>query len=204
MRMTIGAVAAVVFTAAASAEELANPGGPPALPAAQLRAIMPKLDAGRAESFQKPLADAMKEFEINTPKRRAAFVAQMAQESHELRYFEDLFSDGNANRPGASNMQPADAKAFRPRGPLMIVGRANYKAAGRALKLDLENHPELVLQPEVGFRVAAWYWKSNGLNELADRGDLRGITQRIHGDVANLQNRQRYYQQAKQVLGVRD
>jgi predicted chitinase len=146
----------------------------------------------------------MKEFEINTPKRRAAFLAQMAQESHELRHFEDLFTDGNENRPGAGKMQPGDAKTFCPRGPLMIVGRANYKAAGRALKLDLERQPELVMQPEVGFRVAAWYWKSNGLNELADRGDLRGITQRIHGDFANMQNRQRYYLQAKQVLGVRD
>jgi predicted chitinase len=202
--MTIGAVAAVVFASAAGAEELSSPGGPPALPAAQLRAIMPKLDAGRAESFQKPLGDAMKEFEINTPKRRAAFLAQIALESHELRNFEDLFGDGNQNRPGASTVQPGEIKAFRPRGPLMIVGRANYKAAGKALKLDLENHPELVSQPEVGFRVAAWYWKTNGLNELADRGDLRGITQRIHGDFANMQARLRYYQQAKQVLGVRD
>src|SRR5947209_3065121 len=96
MRMTIVAAVAVGMAAAAGAEELANPGGGPALPVSKLREIMPRLDAGRAESFQKPLADAMKEFAINTPKRRAAFLAQVAQESHELKHFEELVSGANA------------------------------------------------------------------------------------------------------------
>ncbi|HEX4588565.1 MAG TPA: glycoside hydrolase family 19 protein, partial [Gemmataceae bacterium] len=173
MRMMIVAAAAVGMAAAAGAEELANPGGGPALPATKLREIMPKLDAGRAESFQKPLADAMKEFGINTPKRRAAFLAQVAQESHELKHFEELVSSVNGYAPGNTN--PHDTTTFRARGPLMMAGKANYKAAGQALKLDLEHNPDLVLKTEVGFRVAAWYWKTMGLNELADHGDIRGI-----------------------------
>jgi putative chitinase len=202
----IVAAAAVVMAAAASAEELANPGGGPALPANQLRAIMPKLDAGRAESLQKPLSDAMKEFGINTPKRRAAFLAQVAQESHEMRHFEEMFSnlDAYENRADLGNGKSGDGKVYKGRGPLMLTGKANYKAAGQALKLDLVTHPEMVAQPEIGCRAAAWYWKYQGLNELADRGDIRGITQHIHGDFNGLDARQRYYKQAKQVLGVRD
>jgi predicted chitinase len=202
MRIMIVAAVAVGMAAAAGAEELANPGGSSALPVSKLREIMPRLDAGRAESFQKPLADAMKEFGINTPKRRAAFLAQVAQESHELKHFEELVSGANAF--GAGNTNSHDTTTFRARGPLMMAGRANYKAAGQALKLDLEHNPDLVLKPEVGFRVAGWYWKTQGLNELADRGDIRGITQRVHGDYAGLDARQKYYKQAKLALGVRD
>ena len=48
MRTTIVAVVAVALAAAAGAEEVAAPGGRPALTAQQLQAIMPRLDAGRA------------------------------------------------------------------------------------------------------------------------------------------------------------
>jgi predicted chitinase len=204
--MVIVAAAAVGMAAAAGAEELAQPGGGPALSAAQLRAIMPKLDAGRADNVLKPLADAMKEFEINTPKRRAAFLAQVAHECHELRHLEEMFAnlDAYENRADLGNTKPGDGKIFKGRGPLMLTGRANYKAAGKALKMDLEANPDLVLKPAVGCRVAAWYWKDRGLNELADRGDIRGITQKIHGDYVGLDDRQKFYRQAKVVLGVRD
>jgi putative chitinase len=204
MRMVILAAAAATLAAAASAGELSNPNTPPL--SAQLQAIMPKLDAGRANTVVKPLAAAMKEFDIATPKRQAAFLAQVAQESGQLRYLEESFTnlDAYENRPDLGNTRPGDGRKFKGRGPLMLTGRSNYKAAGQALKVDLEAKPELVAQPDVGCRAAAWYWKTQGLNELADRGDVRGITQRLHGDFAGLDARMKYYKQAKTALGVRD
>ncbi|HEY1379519.1 MAG TPA: glycoside hydrolase family 19 protein [Gemmataceae bacterium] len=206
MRTVIVAAAAVAFAAAAGAGEISPPGGGRALTAQQLQAMMPKLDAARANSLLKPLAAAMKEFDITTPQRQAAFLAQVAQESGELRYFEEQFSNLAAydNRADLGNTHAGDGKKYKGRGPLMLTGRAHYKAAGQALKLDLEAKPDLVLEPEVGLRVAAWYWKAQGLNELADRGDLRQITKRVHGDYTHLDARQRYYRQAKQALGIRD
>jgi putative chitinase len=205
MRVMIVAAAAATMAAAAGAGELSSPAGPPAL-SAQLQAIMPKLDAGRANTVAKPMVAAMKEFDINSAKRQAAFLAQVAQESGQLRYFEESFSNLEAyeNRADLGNTKPGDGKKYKGRGPLMLTGRANYKAAGQALKLDLEAKPDLVLEPDVGCRVAAWYWKTHGLNELADKGDVRGITQRLHGDFANLDSRMKYYRTAKQTLGVRD
>ena len=206
MRIAIVAVVAVVMAAAAGAEELAQPGGKSALSATQLQAIMPKLDAGRADMFQKPLNEAMTEFGINTPKRRAAFLAQVAFECQELRHLEEMFAnlDAYENRADLGNTKAGDGKTYKGRGPLMLTGKVNYKAAGKALKLDLEAKPDQVAQPEIGCRVAAWYWKAQGLNELADKGDFRGITQHIHGNYIGLDGRQKYYRQAKQVLGVRD
>jgi predicted chitinase len=205
MRIAFVAAAAAMTAAAAGAGELSSPGGSSAL-SGQLQAIMPKLDAGRASSFAKPLAAAMKEFDINTPKRQAAFLAQVAQECGELRYQEEMFSNLDAleNRADLGNTKAGDGRKYKGRGPLMLTGKANYKAAGQALKQDLEAKPELVVQPEIGCRAAAWYWKTQGLNELADRGDVRGITKHIHGDYAGLEARMRFYKQAKQVLGVRD
>src|SRR5262245_49757464 len=190
------AVSLVLLAAAGTAAgDDAKPGSSPALSAKQLQAIMPKLSADRAGMYLKPLNDAMKEFQINTAKRQAAFLAQIAQESGELRYLENLISS-DAGRNGDNR--------YRGRGPLWLTGRTNYTQAGKALKLDLENQPELVAKPEVGFRTAGWFWQVNSLNGLADRGDLREITKRVTGNYERLEQRQQYYRKAKEVLGVRD
>lgn len=47
----------------------------------QLAQIMPKATAENLERYCQPLNDAMAKFEINTPTRIAAFVAQLAHES---------------------------------------------------------------------------------------------------------------------------
>lgn len=205
MRMAAIAVALAVFGGAVIAGPN-TPDGSPALSAKQLQEIMPKLDAGRASSYLKPLTDAMKQFEINTPKRQAAFLAQVAHESHELKFLEETLSNLEAyeNRADLGNIKPGDGKRYKGRGPLMLTGRTNYRIAGQALKLDLENKPETMLQADVGFRVAAWYWKTQGMNELADRSDFRGITKRMHGNYKGIEARQKFYTKAKKTLGIHE
>jgi putative chitinase len=200
------AVSAVMLVAGGvlAGDSSAKPNGPPALSAAQLKAIMPKLTDEGAGKFLQPLNDAMKEFGITTPQRRAAFLAQVAHESGDLRYMEEPIATMNyEGRADLGNTQPGDGKRYKPRGPLQLTGRANYRAAGRALKLDLENQPELVIKPEIGCRVAAWYWKAQGLNELADAGDFRQITQRVSSGRNGYEQRLKTYRRAKEVLGIR-
>lgn len=55
----------------------------------QLAVIMPKLSLAKALSFHQFLLSALKEFEINTPARIAAFLAQIAHESIDLTVFEE-------------------------------------------------------------------------------------------------------------------
>lgn len=173
-----------------------------AVNAEQLRRIMPNLSADRAEQMVPHLNRAMQEAGINTPQRASAFLAQLAHESGQLRYFEELAS-GHAyeGRRDLGNTQPGDGARFKGRGPIQLTGRANYEAAGRALGLDLVNNPELAARPDVGFRVAAWYWNSRGLNQLADRGDFDGITQRINGGQNGAADRRQYFARANDVLG---
>src|SRR4051812_29150609 len=58
----------------------------------QLLAIMPRLRSPKAEAYLPPLLAAMSEAQINTPFRQAAFLAQLAHESVELHYMEEIAS----------------------------------------------------------------------------------------------------------------
>jgi predicted chitinase len=168
-----------------------------------LRAVMPNLAAGKASEYLPLLNTAMAEAQINTPKRQAAFLAQLAHESAELRYFEEIAS-GKAyeGRKDLGNTQPGDGVRYKGRGPIQLTGRANYRAAGQALGLDLEGDPPLAARPDVGFRTAGWFWTKKDLNRFADSGDFRELTRRINGGYNGMKERERYHEAAKKALGI--
>jgi putative chitinase len=169
-----------------------------------LHGVMPHLPKDKAEAYLDGLNKALAEYDIDTPKRRAAFLAQLAHESGELRYMEEIASgEAYEGRKELGNTEPGDGKRYKGRGPIQLTGRFNYRRAGKALGLDLEGNPEQAAKPEVGFRVAGWFWKTHGLNELADRGEFREITHRVNGGYHGQANREKYYQRALEVLDVK-
>lgn len=179
----------------------AAPGG--GITVDQLRAIMPNLSAAKAAEYLPLLNAAMAEAQINTPQRQAAFLAQVAHESAQLRYFEELASGAAyEGRKDLGNTQPGDGRRFKGRGPIQLTGRANYRAAGQALGLDLEGNPKMAAQPDVGFRTAGWFWNKKDLNTLADSGNFREITRRVNGGYNGMADRERYYAAAKKALGI--
>ncbi len=168
----------------------------------QLQSIMPFAKA-RIPAFIEPLNAAMHEFHINSPIRQAAFIAQIAHESGELRYVEEIAS-GSAyeGRKDLGNTQPGDGMKFKGRGLIQITGRNNYHECGKALGVDLITNPELLETNDLACRSAAWFWASRGLNDLADRGDFERITKRINGGLNGYQERLVYHARAKTALGV--
>jgi predicted chitinase len=130
-----------------------------------------------------PLAEAaMRERDITTQQRAAMFLAQVLEESGNLAYFEEIASGQEyEGRSDLGNTHPGDGPLYKGRGPIQLTGRANYRWAGARLGLPLEQHPELAAQHAVGWRIAALYWQSHGLNELADEGAFLTITKRING-----------------------
>lgn len=173
----------------------------------QLQRIMP-LAGKRAAIFLVPLNEAMQEFEITTPKRQAAFLAQIAHESGSLYYVRELASGSAydtgrlAERLGNTPEDDGDGERYRGRGLIQITGRANYLLCGLALDLDLLAEPELLEQPALACRSAAWFWHSRKLNILADKGSFFGITKKINGGYNGLDERVAFWERAKEVLGV--
>jgi predicted chitinase len=177
----------------------------------QLRQVMPNLPAAKRALYLPHLNAALTTYTIDTPLRTAAFVAQLAHESGEFRWMEEIWGPTAAQlryEPPSTlatklgNTQAGDGKRFKGRGPIQITGRFNYGKFGGLLGLDLVGNPALAATPEVAFATAGLYWQRNGLNELADARDFVTITRRINGGTNGLADRQMYYERAKAVLGT--
>ena len=175
----------------------------------QLKQILKNASIARLAAFQPFLDEAMNDFAINTARRAAAFIAQLAHESMEFRFMEEIWGPTDAQKryepvttlsKRLGNTEPGDGRRFKGRGPLQITGRANYRFYGELLGLDLIGNPDQAATPNVGFRTAGLFWKKNGLNALADADDIHGITQRINGGQNGAAQREAFYALAKDVL----
>src|SRR5262245_51146628 len=184
------------------------------LTAEQLQSIMPRLPAAKNSQLLPALTAAMTEFAIESPARSAAFLAQIAHESGQFRFMEEIWGPTDAQRryepvtrlsQNLGNTEAGDGKRFKGRGPIQLTGRANYKRFGDLLNVDLVAEPPRAATPNVAFRVAGLYWSKRGLNELADLATedaFTEITRRINGGTNGLADRQAFYAVARNVLGV--
>lgn len=202
----------------------------------QLLQILPNAKAV-VGTFLPALNRAMTRFKIDTPARRAAFLAQIGHESSHMRCLVEklnysavglsttwpnrfrgadgkpnarakalehqpqaianqVYADRNGNGPEASG----DGWLFRGRGLIQITGRGNYRACAKGVGVPLEEFPEFLEQPEWAALSAAWYWSTNGLNELADAGQFEQITRRINGGTHGQPERLALWQTGKEVL----
>ena len=176
-------------------------GGSAGVTVQQLRAVMPNLSQAKAEQYLPHLNRAMAEANITTPQRKAAFIAQLAHESGQLRYMEEIASGAAyEGRRDLGNTQPGDGTRYKGRGPIQLTGRANYRAAGQALGIDLEGNPQRAKDPDVAFRIAGWYWSTRNLNTYADAGNFREVTRRINGGYNGMADREMYYRRALSVF----
>lgn len=167
---------------------------------------------GRAQKWLVPLTHAMSEFGIDTPARQASFLSQVAHESGHLYYVEEIASGAAYdNRADLGNTKPeairiakqngtTPGRFWKGHGLLQVTGFDNHAACGKALELNLIDHPELLCIPTNAARSAAWFWSTHGLNALADKGDQVGVTRRINGGVNGLADRLALFQSASKAL----
>ncbi len=140
------------------------------------------------------------QFGINNPQRAQAFASQLAHESAGFNAMEERISDGAANRNYGGRMgnsKAGDGSKYKGRGFIQLTGKDNYRTYGKKLGIDLVNNPELAADPDTAIKIAAAFWQDHGLNELADREDIKGITRRINGGYNGLKDRERLYKRAK-------
>jgi len=159
----------------------------------------------RATEWLPYLTEAMMAYEINTPLRKAMFLAQIGHESAGLRYTQEIWGPTAAQaryegRAVLGNNEPGDGIRFCGRGLIQITGRANYRELANALSVDVIDHPELLSEPGLASMASAWWWQRHGLNWLADVGDVERATRRINGGLNGLGDRMALYTKALRVL----
>lgn len=165
----------------------------------------------RAEENLPWLAVAMDTFDINTPARQAAFLAQIGHESGGLHWINELWGPTASQRryevrQDLGNNQPGDGFRFRGRGWIQLTGRDNYRRATQRLRErfsdcpDFEESPDLVATARWAAMTAADFWHNENLSVLADAGRFEAITRRINGGLNGYADRLAKWEKAKEVL----
>lgn len=105
-------------------------------------------------------------------------------------------------RDDLGNTQPGDGLRFKGRGLIQLTGRDNYMKFSKAMNQDFTAQPQLLAQSPWAIWAAGWYWNDKQLNEYADRDDLERVTRGVNGGYNGLEDRRKYLQKAKSVLGA--
>jgi HK97 family phage portal protein len=76
------------------------------------------------------------------------------------------------------------------------TGLSNYQEAGYA------DNPEDLRSMPGALHAALTYWMKNGLNALADKGDIVAVRKRVNGGTHGLDECRVYFKKARQALGL--
>lgn len=166
------------------------------------------------------------QFNVNTPKRKSAFMANAAHETNGFKTLTE-YASGAAyeGRKDLGNVNKGDGVKFKGRGIFQNTGRGNYKAMNDRIKrfcgvdLDLLNHPERLAMPQWAVLTAFFYWQDKNLNAIADYPDnwrskpvkisgkqltlspFEYISYRINGGQNGIDERKKFYQMALSFVG---
>lgn len=145
---------------------------------------------------------------LELPHRLAQFLAQVFHESAELHHVREIWGPTPTQkryegRLDLGNNQPGDGERFLGRGLLQTTGRFNYRVLSRWCDKrptlgapDFEFVPMALENPPWSGIAAVAYWEMKGLNNLADVGDIKGITQAVNGGLNGFKDRMKWYVRA--------
>jgi predicted chitinase len=141
----------------------------------------------------------------------AQFMAQTRHESADFsrmkeiggeKYFNKLYDPKVSPKTARilGNTHIGDGIRYHGRGFIQITGRDNYKMAGAALGLPLEQKPELASKPAIAAKIAVWYWKTRVKPFISNFADTSAVTKKINPAMRGLSGRHAYFQDYKKIL----
>lgn len=92
-------------------------------------------------------------------------------------YFTKMYE----GRRDLGNNQSGDGDKYHGRGYIQLTGRSNYRDMGKRIGVDLENNPDLALEPNVAAKILAAFMKDRGVADLASKGDFIGARRPVNG-----------------------
>ena len=120
--------------------------------------------------------EQQKQFSFLTDEQRAKIKSMTS----DINAFTEQVYGGEFGRTQLGNIEKGDALKFKGRGLIQLTGRSNYEAASKALGVDLVSNPELVNDPIIGPKVAAWYLENSSRNRAKKMGlDLNTVSDQL-------------------------
>lgn len=124
------------------------------------------------------------------------------------RMIANILYGGEFGRRNLGNTQPDDGWNLRGAGPIQITGRSNFQAftdfVNKLLKTKytiLEVAEKLRTDIALGVHSACWIFAiAKGLNDEAERDEMKTIIKRINGGFIGLDDRYKYYQLAQKYV----
>lgn len=89
-------------------------------------------------------------------------------------------------RNDLGNTKIGDGVKYRGRGYLQLTGRNNYTKYGFSLKIDLVNNPDLALNPIMGAKILAKYFKDNAVDIACNAQNWILVRQLVNGGTNGL------------------
>jgi putative chitinase len=159
-----------------------------AFTAQHLLACMPNnLSQEDAQRYLPYLVQMFRKYDINTKLRIAGYLAQVATETHELDWWQELDSaDG-------SYLRNQPYYPYYGRGPIQLTWDYNYRSYADDSGNDVVNNPDLLTEPEVGFDSSGWYWQRADCNSYCDAQDIEGLSVAVNGGYNGYQSRVDYW-----------
>jgi putative chitinase len=105
-----------------------------------------------------------------------------------------------ASRMGNGNEASGDGYKYRGRGAIQLTGHDNYTAFAKDIGKTIDETIAYLETLEGAIESACWFWKKNGLNEIADKKDITLMTKRINGGTIGLEDRTKHWNNNLQVL----
>ena len=109
---------------------------------------------------------------------------------------EKIASRVYSGRMGNGEESTGDGWKYRGRGYIQLTGKNNYSIFDKFVDDDIIKNPNLVAT-KYPLLSAAWFFGTNGLNKIADKGAtesvIKDITKRINGGYNGLLDRTNYF-----------
>jgi putative chitinase len=107
------------------------------------------------------------------------------------------------NRMGNGDESSKEGWKFRGRGYIQLTGKQNYTAFAKSIGEDIIANPDLVAT-KYPLASAAWFFSTNGLNKIADKGadtaTVTLVTKRVNGGTIGLADRIKHFNEYYNLL----
>ena len=128
-------------------------------------------------------------YEIDTPQEYCHFLAQACHETDRFKTLQE-YASGKAyeGRADLGNTRPGDGVKFKGRGVFQTTGRANYLQLGikKGHRDMFVDNPQLLEHAEYAVWSACEYWRTRGLNDIANHADSDRLKKKVKGKIVEL------------------